>query len=250
MSNLMINASGSDLTMSSRDIAELTGKRHDHVMRDIERLLSELELAAPIFGGTYVTDQNKVLPCFNLPRRECDILVAGYSIKYRAAIVDRWRELEAGQSLQPDPILKHLNPVTRVIIEDLNTQIDHYKSETSRLNVVCNDLAANLRKGITIPAFCRSLNGVNVNKVQVSLVARKRLLKTARGYRSASAYRDRLFTERHEVTSEGIHTEQVILTLHGAKWLYAEYEKGRLATRKDWDGNYSHILFDESEAAA
>lgn len=81
--------------MSSREIAELCEKRHDHVMVDIRNMLTELDLPTADFSAMYQADNGQQYECFNLPRRECDILVAGYSIKYRAAIVDRWHELEA-----------------------------------------------------------------------------------------------------------------------------------------------------------
>lgn len=81
-------------TMSSVEIAELTGKRHDHVMRDIKVMLDELQTPAPTFGGSYVGANRKQLPCFNLPRRECLILVSGYSVELRARIIDRWEVLE------------------------------------------------------------------------------------------------------------------------------------------------------------
>ena len=87
----------SQLTMSSREIAELTGKRHDHVMRDIQTMLIELhgENGIPKFRDTYVNQQNgQPYPCFNLPKRESLILVAGYSVVLRAKIIDRWEELE------------------------------------------------------------------------------------------------------------------------------------------------------------
>ncbi|WP_396584250.1 Rha family transcriptional regulator [Bartonella grahamii] len=84
-------------TMSSREIAELCSKRHDHVMRDIKKMLEELN--APKFGGVdfsgyYFDGKGESRPCYNLPKRECLILVSGYSTALRAKIIDRWQELE------------------------------------------------------------------------------------------------------------------------------------------------------------
>lgn len=85
----------SSITMSSMEIAELCDKRHDHVMRDIRKMLAELNIDTPQFWGVYQAENGQSYECFNLPRRECDILISGYNIKYRAAIVDRWQELES-----------------------------------------------------------------------------------------------------------------------------------------------------------
>lgn len=92
--NNLVKVSGSQ-TMSSREIAELTGKEHSDVLKDIRRILEEAEIGEGKFSGTYTDVQNKERPCFNLPRRECDLVIAGYSVKYRLAIIDRWQELEA-----------------------------------------------------------------------------------------------------------------------------------------------------------
>ncbi|WP_456015807.1 phage antirepressor KilAC domain-containing protein [Methylorubrum populi] len=81
-------------TMSTLEIAELTGKRHDHVMVDVRNMLFQLGKGDPEFRGSYRTAQNKEAPCYHLPQRECLILVSGYSIPMRAKIVDRWQELE------------------------------------------------------------------------------------------------------------------------------------------------------------
>ena len=80
--------------MTSREIAELTGRRHDNVLRDIEKMLDELGVGSLSFEGSYLSDQNKQMPLFRLPRRECLILVSGYSVEMRAKIIDRWQELE------------------------------------------------------------------------------------------------------------------------------------------------------------
>lgn len=86
-------------TMSSREIAELCEKRHDHVMRDIRDMIAQLhgENEAPRFGGYYIAENGKQNPCFNLPKRETLILVSGYNLAMRAKIIDRWQELESQQ---------------------------------------------------------------------------------------------------------------------------------------------------------
>ncbi|WP_455475860.1 Rha family transcriptional regulator [Bartonella sp. B17] len=84
-------------TMSSREIAELCDKQHAHVMRDIRKMLEELnqsKFGSVDFSGTYVDGKGEIRSCYHLPKRECLILVSGYSTTLRAKIVDRWQELE------------------------------------------------------------------------------------------------------------------------------------------------------------
>jgi len=99
--NLMIIESSNVLTMSSLEIAELTGKRHDNVTADIEKMLSDLGKAAPDFSGTAfyeVNNAKRSRKIYNLPKRETLILVSGYSVAMRARIIDRWQELEEKQT--------------------------------------------------------------------------------------------------------------------------------------------------------
>lgn len=96
----IVNFGAEVRTMTSREIAELTGKRHDNVMSDIRKMLDELGLHAPDFSGTYRTDRGNAYECFHLPKRECLILVSGYSTAMRARIIDRWEALETGR-VQP-----------------------------------------------------------------------------------------------------------------------------------------------------
>ncbi|MBX4336395.1 Rha family transcriptional regulator [Bartonella raoultii] len=81
-------------TMSSIEIAELCSKKHKNVMRDIKQIFSELKFEPAKFLSSYIDEQGKTRPCYNLPKRECLILVSGYSTVLRAKIIDRWQELE------------------------------------------------------------------------------------------------------------------------------------------------------------
>ena len=87
------------LTMSSLEIAELTGKRHDHVMVDIVKMLKDLEIHAPDFSGTYKTARGNEYKCYKLPKRETLILVSGYSVAMRH------ESLTAGKNLNKKNLL-------------------------------------------------------------------------------------------------------------------------------------------------
>jgi len=94
MSNLTILKNQSVLTMTSREIAELTGKNHFDVTRDIENVLFQAEIDASKFAAIYKDSQNRNRTEYRLPKRECDLVISGYSVKYRLAIIDRWQQLE------------------------------------------------------------------------------------------------------------------------------------------------------------
>ena len=108
MSNL-INAI--QQTMSSFEIAKLTDKRHDHVMRDIRELNKEYEnLHLPKIGLMFKITElpngaSRKDPYFELTRMQTFDLLTGYSMGLRIKVNRRWEELEALTRINMPPSL-------------------------------------------------------------------------------------------------------------------------------------------------
>lgn len=83
------------LTMSTREIAELTGKEHKHVIRDTREMLDQLGDGPNLDHVREEKDARGYTACFHLPKDLTLTLVAGYSVPLRHKIVVRWMELEA-----------------------------------------------------------------------------------------------------------------------------------------------------------
>lgn len=81
-------------TMSSLEIAELTGKLHQDVLRDIRKLFDDVNEDASKFAGMYLDAYKREKPCYRLPKDLTITLVAGYRADLRLRIVRRWMELE------------------------------------------------------------------------------------------------------------------------------------------------------------
>jgi len=75
-----------DLTMSIREIAELTEKEHRNVLRDVRSMFSALNLSALNFEQTYLDVQNKEQVEYVLPKAHVFCLMGGYNVQLRMRI--------------------------------------------------------------------------------------------------------------------------------------------------------------------
>lgn len=81
-------------TMTSLEIAEVTGKEHKHILRDIRALL-EQGINETNFGLVeYKDKKGETRPMYQLTKKGCLILASGYDALLREKIIDRWEELE------------------------------------------------------------------------------------------------------------------------------------------------------------
>jgi phage antirepressor YoqD-like protein len=80
--------------MSSREIANVTGKRHNNVKRDIVSMLTELEEDVLSFEHIYFDGYKREQVEYLLDREHTDCLLTGYSAGLRMKVIRRWHELE------------------------------------------------------------------------------------------------------------------------------------------------------------
>ena len=93
-SMLNLQNTGAEQTMSSREVAELTGRRHDQVLRTARELVEQGVTQS--VETLYRHEQNGVeYPEHRLTKRDSLVLVARLSPEFTGRIVDRWMELEA-----------------------------------------------------------------------------------------------------------------------------------------------------------
>ena len=91
---------GKNRTMTSLQIAEITGKTHSNVMRDIRNILEQLEEKHKfnfelMFKITKLgNNAERKDPYYLLTKKDCLLLASGYDANLRAKIINRWEELE------------------------------------------------------------------------------------------------------------------------------------------------------------
>lgn len=116
------------LTMSSRIIAELTGKEHFHVLRDCLTMFDELELDALGYIQNWIHPQNNQTYIeYLLPKDLVETLITGYSIKLRYQVIQRLHELE--NILKPKVMLPQDLPTALRALADTHEQLQQAQFE-------------------------------------------------------------------------------------------------------------------------
>ena len=84
-------------TMTSLEIAELTGKQHKNVMQAIRNMEPGWEKVAGLKFqlGSYKDLNGQLRPCYQLTKTECLYIATKFNDEARAKLVLRWEELES-----------------------------------------------------------------------------------------------------------------------------------------------------------
>ncbi len=107
------------VTMSSREIADLTGSNHSDVKRSAERLDTAQLLTQPLAELNFEHKGNTYTE-YRLNKRDSLVLVARLSPEFTAKIVDRWQELEE----QQQPKIPQSYTEALRLAADLNEQLE------------------------------------------------------------------------------------------------------------------------------
>ncbi|HCE2195142.1 phage antirepressor KilAC domain-containing protein [Vibrio parahaemolyticus] len=208
-----------EMTMSSREIAELTGKRHDHVKRDIERMREELN--PPNLGSSIFVHNGNEYTQYHLNRDLTLTLVSGYSIKLRHAIIKRLEELETQSKPQipqtyADALLLAATQAKELEEKNQALAIAAPKAEFA-------DAIAGADKGVKLGQFAKT---VGLGPVTIFRVLRELKIFMSRGDSYNLPYQDYVergyFTVKqgtYETNSQTRISHTALITGKGEIWL-------------------------------
>ncbi|HGJ5882876.1 antA/AntB antirepressor family protein [Arsenophonus sp.] len=109
--------------------------------------------------------------------------------------------------------------------------------------------------GMTPVQFCKQLNGVNINQVNLFLESRHFLydaekdISKAHVWRVHSYARDKYLTESPFIMTNDYGQRQcykIVLLKKGASWLYNQYLKSNLPMKKEWNGEFTHEKYSQA----
>ena len=112
MQKLSIITQSGGAYIDSREVAELIGKEHCHLLRDIRRYAQIIEKSGLSKNGlsdffvesSFVTAQNKTMPCYLLSKMGCEMvankLTGEKGVLFTAAYVSRFNEMEKREAGQ------------------------------------------------------------------------------------------------------------------------------------------------------
>lgn len=218
------NENASTLTMSSREIAELCEKEHRHVARDIEVMFEQLEINPKGYVQIWTHPQNgQSYREFMLPKDLTLTLVAGYSVKLRKRIIDRWLELENQQN--PTALLpqNYLQALEQLVASEKEKQALALENKTMKPKANFVDLYVDIGTTKSLRETAKILN--MPEKAMIAALERDKALYRQSG--NLIPYSDKqsrgLFTVKTGTAEHGHNFTQTRVTSKGIQWIAQRY---------------------------
>lgn len=210
--------------MSSREIAELCEKEHRHVARDIEVMFEQLEINPKGYVQIWTHPQNgQSYREFMLPKDLTLTLVAGYSVKLRKRIIDRWLELENQQN--PTALLpqNYLQALEQLVASEKEKQALALENKAMKPKADFVDLYVDIGTTKSLRETAKILN--MPEKAMIAALERDKALYRQSG--NLIPYSDKqsrgLFTVKTGTAEHGHNFTQTRVTSKGIQWIAQRY---------------------------
>lgn len=94
-------------TISSLEVAEMVGRDHDNVLKDVRRIVSQLgdvkSYESYFIESSYTNSQNKTQPCYQLTKKGCELygtrMTGAKGTQFAVKYIERFNEMEQQQFL-------------------------------------------------------------------------------------------------------------------------------------------------------
>ncbi|HGM5000873.1 TPA: phage antirepressor KilAC domain-containing protein [Serratia marcescens] len=226
MANVAIG--GNSPKMTSREIAELTGKQHGHVMRDIEIMLEQLGEGLNGYIQIWRHPQNgQQYREYALDREHTECLVTGYSASLRMRVIKRLHELEEQSSPVPQTLPEALR-----LAADMAEQkaMLEQKVQADAPKVAFVDHYVDASGSKSLRATAKVLN--MPEKAMIDALIRDKVLFRQSGNLLPHALRQRdgLFTVKTGTSDFGHAFTQTRVTPRGIQWIAERYASELMAS--------------------
>ncbi len=169
--NNLASINNTPATMSSREIAQLTGKNHQHVLRDCDALNTEYEkLGLSKIGQGYYTHPNtgnQQHREYILTKMQCFDLLTGYSAELRIKVNRRWEELEIEKATGGFQIPQTFAEALRLAAEQTEKiEAQQNRIEAMRPKELFADAVATSDRSVLIAELAKILrqNGIDIGQ--------------------------------------------------------------------------------------
>lgn len=217
---------------------------HNDFLKKVPKVLKR---DAGKFSHIYLDSMNRRQKCYRLPKRECCLMAMSYSYDLQAAVFDHMTELELRLAQRNAFPIPHSRADALRLAADLDEHNARLVLENRELRLRLEHPEPTFQAGLTPVQFCRTLNGVNSQKINHFLLESGWIYNAETDpdrspkYRTRSRARDKYLAEDvRRISRPGqtpILTFSLTLLLAGSIRLHGWYLEQKLPMKSTWNGS-------------